>query len=62
MGGLFKKPGGGHKQQAPVQQQVQAPTPTPTQANGAAFGATQNYGGNTLSGQSAIQRGTFLGS
>jgi hypothetical protein len=57
MGGLF---GGGHHTPSP------APTPVATpvvpQTNGAAAGVSQNYGSNnTLSNQSKIARGTFLG-
>jgi hypothetical protein len=53
--------GGGHKS-SPTPAPVAAPTPT--QANGAAQGATtQNYnGGNVLSNQAAVSRGSFLGS
>lgn len=58
MGGLF---GGHHGGSKPPP----APTPPPAtpQTNGAAVGASQNYGSSsTLSNQANIARGTFLGS
>lgn len=59
MGGLF-----GHHASKPKPQAAPKPAPAPTQSNGAAIGASQNYGNqqNVLSGQSQIARGSFLGS